>query len=77
MEKIILTPHEIILLQRACKDRFNQLFHKIELRVKSEDCDEISDLVNDLFLEIGLEKNSEPNKTGIDIERLMDKFLRN
>jgi hypothetical protein len=45
------------------------------LNISDDDADEIRDLCGDRLVEVGFDERSEPNRTGLLLEGLVDKFF--
>ena len=51
-------------------------FNTIFLTLEKVSADSILDFLSDELCRVGLEQNDEPNKTGVMIENIIDKFSR-
>lgn len=77
MVRITVTEKEITLLRRVCGEKFTKFFPKMELSMRYDDIEEISDLISEFFLKKGIGRYSEPNILGFELETLLDKFIKN
>ncbi|MCH9609208.1 MAG: hypothetical protein S4CHLAM45_04310 [Chlamydiales bacterium] len=84
MFKVHLVKSELDLLNQFLPEDFKKRLQEnfkaispseLEINLDEDTADEIRELCMDEFLVSGIDENYEPNKTGIALEDIIDKFF--
>ena len=74
-QQILVTSVPLPEKLRNVADSARRSGHKWLLNISEEDADEIRDLCGDRLVEVGFDERYEPNKAGLLLEGLVDKFF--
>ena len=74
-QQILLTSVPLPENLRSIVDSARQSGRTWLLDISEDDADEIRDLCGDRLVEVGLDERYEPNKAGLLLEGLVDKFF--